>query len=217
MFFYRDWRLIVLAIPGTYIFLVINGKTLCEKRKKSLQQQFKDLLNNVSANLHSGYSMENAFLRSKKEIEMIYGENSDMQNEIIKMEQQLKNNVQLERILLDLGLRSGVEDIRIFSDVFASAKRSGGNYKEMIQNVCEIITVKSDIELEITTLIAGKVMEQKIMSLIPFGIITYISMTSPGYFDGLYHNIFGVTVMSICLFIYILSVFWAAKIINIEV
>lgn len=217
MFFYKEPKLIILAFPGTYIYLVITGQKLCEKRKKQLQRQFKDLLNNVSANLYSGYSMENSFLRAKKEIEMIYGEGADMRNEIIKMEMQLKNNVQLEKIILDLGIRSGVEDIKTFSDVFASAKRSGGNYKEMIQNICEIITVKTDIEQEISTLIAGKMMEQKIMSLIPFGIVTYISMTSPGYFDSLYHNIFGISIMTVCLCIYLTSVYLSAKIVDIKV
>ena len=46
-------------------------------------------------------------------------------------------------------------------------------------------------------------MELNIMKVMPFGILFYISISNPGYFDPLYHNILGIAVMSGCLVAYL--------------
>ncbi len=216
-FFYQSIAICTVSIPATYIFLCIYGNTLCIRRQNELQKQFKDMIQAVLANLQAGNSMENAFIKAGREVELIYGKESDIYFEMNKMELQLKNNLTLEQILMDLGNRSGVSDIKSFAEVFSTAKRGGGNFREMIENICEIISAKVDTEIEITTLIAGKVMEQRIMSIVPFIIILYISFSSPGYFDSLYHNTFGIITMSILLGIYLLSVYIAQRIIDIKV
>ena len=37
----------------------------------------------------------------------------------------------------------------------------------------------------------------------PMGILLYLKVTSPGYFDVLYGNVEGVCVMSVCLAVYL--------------
>lgn len=216
-FFYKNKWICLLSVPCAIVFLSLYSSILCEKRKKRLQKQFKDWIISVAANLQSGYSMENSFLKSGREIELIYGEESDIQKEVTRMGRLLKNNVNLEEILMDLGNRSGIDDIQNFAITFSTAKRSGGNFKEMIEDICEIISAKVETEVEIETVIAGKVMEQRIMSVVPFAIIVYISISSPGYFDSLYHNSLGVIVMTIGLVIYLFSLYIANRITNIKV
>ena len=41
------------------------------------------------------------------------------------------------------------------------------------------------------------------MNLMPMGILLYLKVTSPGYFDVLYGNVAGVCVMSVCLAVYL--------------
>ena len=47
-----------------------------------------------------------------------------------------------------------------------------------------------------------KKLEQKIMNAVPFLIIFYVSSTSRGFFDVLYHNPAGIVVMTVCLGFY---------------
>ena len=52
-------------------------------------------------------------------------------------------------------------------------------------------------------LLGGKKMELTIMKIMPFGILLYIDMGNPGYFDTLYHNVVGISVITGCLLLYL--------------
>ena len=66
-------------------------------------------------------------------------------------------------------------------------------------------------------MIAGKKMEQRIMSLMPLMMIVYMHWSSPGFLDCLYGNVLGVFVMTLCLLIYLVSLGMAERIMHIEV
>ena len=137
--------------------------------------------------------------------------------EIQYMIRQMDNNGILEQLLLDFARRSGISDIWDFAQIFAIAKRSGGDLNEIIKKSVDTICAKIQVKREIQIAIASKKYEQKVMSVIPIGIIAYISMTNPHYFDVLYHNIAGVLIMSICLLIYGFAFLMSEKIMEIEV
>ena len=129
----------------------------------------------------------------------------------------LDNNVVLERLLYDFGCRSHVPDILQFADVFLIAKRGGGNMTEIIAGTADMIEQKTAVDKEIQVLLSAKKMEQKIMNMIPFLIIFYISLTSKGFFDVLYHNAVGIVVMTICLAVYLAAFMLSRKLVEIEV
>jgi len=216
-FFYHTGYVVIAGIPCGIVCCQWVRKVKGEQRRQHLAQQFKDWISGVSSQLKAGFSVENAFCRAGRELGLLYGEDADIRREVRSMERLLENNVTLEKILYDLGQRSGVEDISIFAEVFMVGKRSGGDLREMIEASCEIITMKANVEDEIRTLLHGRVMEQKIMCLIPFGITGYISLSSPGYFAALYHNLAGGCIMTGCLLVYLLSVWMSQKITHIEV
>ena len=60
-------------------------------------------------------------------------------------------------------------------------------------------------------------MEQVIMSMMPFGIILYMQLTSPGFLQILYGNLFGIITMSVCLGIYFFAYWMGCRIVDIEV
>ena len=111
--------------------------------------------------------------------------------------------------------RTHVQDIKDFAEVFRIAKRSGGDLPGILRNTADLISDRIEVSREINTQIASKKMEQKIMDLVPFGIILYIDTTSPGFFDPLYHSVFGVAVMSVMLLVYLAAYLLAEKILDI--
>lgn len=58
-------------------------------------------------------------------MELLYGADSPICLEVRHMVRGLENNVILEKLLFDLGVRSRLPDIMQFADVFLIAKRSG--------------------------------------------------------------------------------------------
>ncbi len=216
-FFYRSvWACLFLA-PILPVFLEWKKKELAKKRKQELSIQFKDAVLSVSANQKAGYSVENAFREAYQDMAMLYGRDSYICKELNYIAKGLENNNVLEKLLYELGVRSHVPDILQFADVFLIAKRTGGNMTEILSETADSIEQKSAVDKEIQVILSSKKMEQKILNVIPFFIIFYISITSKGFFDVLYHNLIGIVIMTFCLSLYLAAFMISGKIVAIEV
>ena len=64
---------------------------------------------------------------------------------------------------------------------------------------------------------AAKVFEQQVMSAVPFLIVLYIDITSPGFFDIMYETPGGRWVMTLCLGLYGMALILAGQILDIEI
>ncbi len=215
--FYRSIIPFFLCLPLLFKYRKIRIEGIREKKKKELAGQFRESILSVSNALNAGYSVENAFLEAYSDMEDMYGSKALITMEYRIIAERLKNNEAIEMIIADLAKRSGIEDIRDFADVFSAAKRTGGDMTKIIKRAASNISEKMDVKREIDTIISSKKYEQRIMEIIPFLIIGYLGIASPGFLDILYHNVTGVVVMTICLGIYAAGFMMAEKIMKIEV
>ena len=215
--FYQNPWLMFLAVPMTVIFMKAKRQSLIRERRKTLNYQFKDALNALSVAVQAGYSVENAVVACTRDLERMYSKDTDVVREFHYIESQLKVSVPVEELFLSLGERSGIEDVENFAAVFYTAKRTGGDMNRIIQTSARMLGDKIDVQKEIETTLAAKKAEQMIMSMMPAGIILYLKLTSPGFLDVLYGNVFGFCAMTLCLGIYVLSYWMGRKIVDIEV
>lgn len=216
-FFYRSWIACLCLAPMLFIFLKEKKKDLAGKRRQELGIEFKDMILAVSANQKAGYSIENAFRESYRDMEMLYGAEAVICLEMRYIIAGLDNNVVLEKLIYNLGQRSNLPDIIQFADVFYIAKRSGGNMTDILAKTAAVIEQKTETDKEIQVMISARKMEQKIMNMVPFLIIFYVSSTSRGFFDVLYHNVIGITIMTVCLGFYMAAYLLSRRIVEIEV
>lgn len=182
-----------------------------------LAQQFKESMVILAASLSAGFAMENALAVSRDELAMLYGEEGMITREFAYMVQQIRMNRSVEHVLAEFADRSGLEDVQNFSEVFAVAKRSGGDLSGIMRHTSEVIRDKMQVKEEIRTLTASKQFEQKIMNLIPFFIVFYVEGSSPGFFSQMYGTGLGRMLMTGCLIVYGISYVLAWKILAIEV
>lgn len=202
-FFYRSlWAALFMIPPGIIYFRRCAAKQ-CKKNRQELTAQFKECILAVANSLRTGYALENAFLESREDIRMLYGEHSAMYQELELIRRGLILNITLEDLIGDLAERSNIEEIQQFSTILNIAKRGGGNVTQMIRTTAEVISNKVETMQEMLTMLQGRRLEQNIMELMPFGITFYIGWAYPGYFDSLYHNGMGILVMTVCLMVYV--------------
>ncbi len=211
-FFYRSPLGLIPALPAGYFYAKGRGQEIEEKKDHEAAAQFMELIRMVAANLNAGYSIENAFLSAYPEMVMLFGKNALMCREILALKRGLDNNVSFEELLRNMGEHYRVEDIREFAQIFSIAKKSGGRLTEIISSSVEVLAEKMEADEEIRVLLASRKYEQKIMGAIPFFILFYVDFSSRGYFDVLYGNLFGIAVMSACMAVYMVSVWWSGRI-----
>lgn len=215
--FYRSF--LVMAVLWIFypFYWKKKKKQIIRERQEQLCSQFKDSITYAAASLAAGYSIENSFREAYKEMRMQYGEKALMVEELRYMNSCLSLNIPLEQLLHDFANRSGLEDVRSFCEVFVFAKRSGGDFIQIIHLTALRISEKNELLETIQTEISGKRMEQKIMNLMPLFILLYVDVSFGDYLDGMYHNALGVIVMTVCLIVYLSAYFLSEKIVAIQV
>lgn len=212
------------SLWGSFLILIVFP--LCricyreekkEKRKQVLLLEFKEAMQSVAASLLSGYSIENAWQEAEKELRELYGEEGFMAEEMRRMNSGILMNQPIEQLLYQFALRTSCEDILEFAEVFRFAKRSGGNFGKIIQNTIFHIGEKIETEREIQTMMAGRRMEQRIMNVVPVGLLAYLNVTSKEFLEPLYGNLFGVCVMSVAFLAYLGALMLARKMTQIKI
>lgn len=208
--FYRSLPAFFLFLPAGLVYPLIHKTALRETRFFRLNQEFKEGILILAANLSAGYSIENALANSSQELSMLYGEEGMIYTEFFSMARQIQMNRTVEQVFFEFADRSGLEDVRNFAQVFKAAKRSGGDLVAIMNHTAGVIRDKASVKEEIANMTASKKMEQKVMNLIPFFLIFYIDRASPGFFGMMYETGMGRILMTICLGVYGLA-FWLSK------
>lgn len=215
--FYKSPVVFWFMLPLPLWYVHQRKKQQIHLRKKRLNYQFKDALNAMQVGISAGYSLDNTIKEARKDLERIYGRKAEMAREFAYIEKQLGHSVPLEELLYDLGIRSRIEDILNFTEVLVQAKKMGGNMRGILNRCISSIEERIQVKKEIDAILASRKMEQKIMSVIPLGIILYMQITSPEFLSVLYGNPVGACVMTICLLLYAAAFQWGVRLTQIDV
>ena len=194
---------VFLVFPAVLpLYLREKQKALAERRRKELKIQFKDAVQSIAAALAAGYSAENALREAVKDLQMMYSKDTDMVQEMAAMVRKMDSNQTMEAAVFDFAERSGIEEAQTFAEIFAVAKRGGGDLIGIMKDTARTISETIETERQVAVVLASKRYEQRIMNKIPFAMIFYLRTGCPGFLDPLYHDVTGICVMTVCLGLY---------------
>ena len=186
-----------------------------ESRLKRLREQFKDLLESLTASYSAGRNTPDAFKDASDDMTSIYGEDADIVQELQIICAGLGNNINIEQLLLDFADRSGLDDVMSFANVFEVCNRQGSDLKRIVSDTRDIINDKIEIEMEIETMIAGSKNELNIMMIMP--VIIVVMLKGLGNTMAGENNAATVFVKIICIGIFALAYVIGQKIIDIKI
>lgn len=215
--FYRSlWA--AMLFPVFLILLLKNSKKRgLEERRSKLNEEFVNGIAVLNSSLQAGLSMENAWKEVEKETKFLYGEEALFYLELKELNQTVAHNVPIEKLFLEFAYKCKIEDVIQFAEILDYGKRSGSNWKKIIDTTVSRISERYDAKQQIEVMVAEKKMEQQIMNLMPLGILAFLQFSAWDYMETLYHNWFGVISMTIFLFAYIAAIVLSQRILKVEV
>lgn len=215
--FYDSWWTFAPLAACFPLYGKVRKEGFLRKRRLRYAAEFQEGMQAMAASIRAGDSVERAVSEALSDLRSMHTKDTSMMEELEQMGRELSMNRTAEQLLAELADRSGLEDAVCFADIFYAAKRTGGNLVQIMEQTADIMEERELVQREIEVLTAGRRYEQRIMCLIPFGIILYIRTGSPGYLDPLYHSISGICVMTLCLVIYAAAVYLGGQVLQIEV
>ena len=200
--YYDSFLAIPFLIPLIWFWHKERENVRREKRQELFRKMFREWILLLASSLTAGYSMENALVQSYQELCLMFPKGGIMQEELKMMLAKAGNNQRPEILFDELAEKYPYEEVQSFAEVFKAARISGGSLQTAILWTAAQMAEIMDTRREIRTLLAARVYEQRIMSVMPAAVLLYIRLGSGEFLEGLYHNVTGVLVMSACLGIY---------------
>ena len=188
-----------------------------ERRNAHFLNAFLNGMRTLNSALQAGLSMERAFCEVERETKLLYGEEALFYQEIKELNHSVAMNIPIESLFVEFANRTGMEDVIQFAEVFAYGKRSGGNWRQIIDATVYRISEKYEVKQQIEVMIAEKKLEQQVMNCMPLGILLFLQLSSWEYMSVLYHNVFGVCVMTVVFVCYLAALYLSEKILSIKV
>lgn len=201
LFFNSRLGLIVIMPYGIFLAWQIKAKYKSYMKNKYLFQ-FKDALSCLLTALEAGYSIERATVSAKRDMKIMYGEDSCMAIELEQMERKLSLGQSIEAVFEEFAEKTGVKEIISFSDMFSVAKRSGGDIIGLIRAAVRDIYEKMETQREIESIISANRTECLIMKIMPPAIILYFKMFSSVFLEPLYETAIGRVAMLVLAGVY---------------
>ena len=192
-------------------YLIVRG----EKRQENIRQEFREILLSVASSIRTGYSVENAFCDAKDVLKNMYGDRSILYGDMVEMDRQIKMHIPVEKAFAGIVRKYPIDEmcalpildeIESFGEIFLHTKRLGGGYALYLKDTADRLEERINLKSELNAMIAQKKLELTIMSVMPVAILFYMRLTGGSFLEPLYHNVFGVTLMAVCLVIYAGSV-----------
>lgn len=202
--FYRSVFPGCIGLPIVlYFYLKRKKERFVHQRRLQFRGDFKDFSQMMSSFLRAGYSVENAMKKSCEQLNLTRNGCEDLIDMLSCMLREIQIGGNTEQIWVRFCTEIPIEEIRDFGQIFSLSKRSGASLPDVLSRVVNQLDLKIQTEEQIETLVAGKKMEQKIMNIMPAGILIYICVTSGEMMRVMYTTLTGRLVMTVCLLVYI--------------
>lgn len=218
---YLFYENLVLLVLLPFLYRKAEGLYLAYKDKRWKNQslgEFRDFLFSLSTSFSTGRHMMEAMEEGRLYLSEIHGDKSFLKEELDWM---VKAVHETDETVLDVmerfAKKMNLDDIYTFVDSFRVCRETGGDMIQAVNQAATLLSDKIYLEQEMRTLIYQKKLEGRMIAVMPFAMIFFLQMMSPGYLEVMYTTFMGRFMMSVALGLNVLTVLWIERMTSIEI
>ncbi len=203
------FELIIVIFIGFYVPDLYNIY-LNYTRHKQIE---KDLLNAIimlNNAFKSGRSTMQAIAIVKDEME------GPIKEEFRKMHTEISYGLSLENVFDRFAKRVNIEEISYIASSLTILNRTGGNIVKVFSSIERSLFSKKKLESELKALTSSSKAMSKILLILPIFFVGVILLLNPDYFNPLFDNTIGLTILFTMILLYCLYVIFVQKIMKVR-
>jgi len=200
--FFNNIFLSICFTPYVIYYVKKQKIIINNKNKERLKIQFFEVLEIVSAYIKTGMSIEKAFDQVVTDVEMLYGINSSIYNEINNINISVEIDIRIEDAIKKLAKKMDIKEISNFAELFEISIKQDGNVVNVIESICSYVKGQIELNRQVRLSINSVLQEISIMKVMPIGILIYLRIFSKDYIEGIYSSGMGLFIMFIILIVY---------------
>lgn len=206
----------IVGLVAGKLFVPIRIKGIIDKRRKTVNRQFRDMLDALTTAIGAGKNVNDSFISVYNDMKVQYDSDAYIIKELAVILSAINNNIPVEDVLEDFGKRVDIDDIKSFANVFKTCYLLGGNMKDVIRNTHAILSEKMEIAEEIETMVTSNKTEQNIMIVMPIALIGVIKLMSPEFASN-FVTVTGIISTTISIGLFVAAYFVGKKVLAIKI
>ena len=217
LLFYRNLIAAAILMPAAYFGEKYFFSYKAEKRKEKLLEGFRDVLYSISASVAAGRQMPQAINDAGLLMEKSYGETSDIAVEMKRISGVYSQaNADIGEMLEDFAQRSGLAEIKQFSDSYRVCKKCGADLETVCLKSASLLLDRIDFLNEVKVLISQKKLDRVLLTALPRAVLLFLNLISFSYIEVLYEGFSGRMIMTLCLLMMAAALLWGLRITNLK-
>jgi tight adherence protein B len=203
----------ILALAGLAVPIVVRSLILgrMARKRRLFGDQLADNLDVLASGLRAGHSLVGAFSVVVNDAP----EPSRTEFQRVIRDEQL--GISLEDALGGVAKRMKSRDVEQVSLVASVQSETGGNAAEVLDRVTESIRERQELRRLVRILTAQGRLARWVVSLLPVGLLVFISLISHNYMKPLFTHTAGLVMLAIAITMIIAGSVVIGKIVDIEV
>lgn len=203
----------VAALLGLFVPVgaLVAIRILAGRQRRMFSEQLPDNLQVIASAMRAGQT----FVGSLKAVIEDAPEPSRRELRRAVMDEQI--GIPLADALGHVTERMKSEDFQHVAVVAALQRETGGNTAEVIELVAETVRERIEIRRMVRGLTAQGRLSGGILSMLPVGLLMFISVINPAYVHPLFHSTTGLIALGVALVLVIMGGLVIKKIIEIKV
>ena len=198
LFYNRLAGLIPAAFAGAYI-----GKVYLRyaerRRQRKRREQFRRLLLSVETALEAGYSLENALSVAENDLGLIYPPREEICVLVRECCRKCDLGTPVWQVFREYADQVGIEEAEEFAEVLRIQQRTGGDLIRTVRKAASRLQESLELQQEVERTLSEKLLEQRIMTIMPSLMLLYMRLMNGSYMAPLYSGLGGAVVMTIAL------------------
>lgn len=205
----NPWMILLGLLLGALIpRIYLNYKR--DARLQALNLQLGDALTIMANGLRAGFGFQQAMDTVRNELP------DPIASEFSWTIQEMNLGFSHEEALLNLGRRTGSEDLDMIITGIIIQRQVGGNLAQILDNISETIRERTKIKREIKVLTAQGRLSGLIIGLLPLVLIAIMLMINPSYFTVMLKDMRGIIMLGTAVCLEIIGFILIRKIIDIK-
>ena len=203
------WISVLLAFIGVFIPELLV-KLSENKQKKDFEERYARALRQLSSSLRAGMTLQQA-VEDLCACPFIHYE---IKREFRRVDSDIKIGISVPEAFENMAERMPTDDVKDVASAIKMQSLVGGSEAESIEMISTNISSRLMLRKEIKTLFANVRMTIWGMDLLPIGILLFIYISSPTYFEPLFKSSLGKMVFVLCIILMLIGSFVNRKFVN---
>jgi tight adherence protein B len=201
----------LLVAFGLVLALGFMVAQVLEKRREALREAIPDALRSMSVCSHAGFSLLQTFQQVAKEAD------EPLRSLFLTAVHDLETGRTVSEALEAFRKNADVSELAFVAVALDIQHRAGGSLKQVLEAARDAVESELNLKRSLRVQTAQAKLSARIVSVMPFVLITIFSLLSPGFLTPFFGSLLGIVLLGLAASMQLAGIYLVRRLLDVKV